>query len=113
MTIKIEFDSVYDLENLLSGKAEALVRAERMSDDLYRARNEISDLKEKLADMAKPLPIPVSTTTVKELLGCFSNDNFAQTNRIMMIKCVRIICGLGLKDAKDLVDAVVPYNRSA
>lgn len=47
---------------------------------------------------------------VRDLLVCFSNDRKAQTQRIAMIKQVRIITGLGLKEAKDVVDSVVPYN---
>lgn len=47
---------------------------------------------------------------IRELLRCFSNDHRAQTQRIAMIKQVRLITGLGLKEAKEVVDEVFPYR---
>ena len=47
---------------------------------------------------------------IRELLSCFSNDFKAQSERIKMIKHVRLMTGLGLKEAKELVDKVVPYK---
>lgn len=47
---------------------------------------------------------------IRELLSCFSNDSKAQSQRIKMIKHVRLMTGLGLKEAKELVDEIIPYK---
>jgi type IV secretory pathway ATPase VirB11/archaellum biosynthesis ATPase len=111
MSIKIEFDNIHDFTDVFERAAQQSHRATRAEDALYTANDKIRDLEHRLERIAIPAPIPVPVETVKELLRCFSNDNTAQSHRINMIKQVRLITGLGLKDAKDVVDEVVPYRE--
>jgi hypothetical protein len=113
--IKMEFETMGEMLDLMGRHSAAEAHADALREKLYAQQDQISDLKRQLEEVVKPAPIPVPLETVRELLSCFSNDNKAQQNKIRTIKAVRIITGLGLKDAKDLCDQHHPYlaNQSA
>ena len=107
--INVQFDSVTDMMDLMGRASAAEAREDALRRDFFEAKEEIADLQYKLEQVVKPAPIPVPVETVRELLSCFTNDSHSQANKIRMIKALRIITGMGLKDAKDLSDERFPF----
>jgi ribosomal protein L7/L12 len=100
--IKMEFETMSDMLDLVSQASAAADYAGQ----LVTAAVKIRDLEAKLVEA--PIQGMGTVETVHELLSCFSRDTKALTNKIKMVKAVRLITGLGLKDAKDLCDQHYP-----
>lgn len=109
MSVKVEFDDLSEMIRVL-GEADKLRNDLRnMSDRLYDAQEEVRRLRlDATNSMPAPSAFPSVETkreSIKELIvGCQGDQ------KIAMIKATRLLTGLGLKEAKDLVEAHYVYR---
>lgn len=106
MSVKVEFDSLDEMVRVL-GESHKLRATLAMTEDrLYDAQEEIRRL------CIPPAPVPnladrISLESQRLAIKDMINGARSQ-NKIQMIKGARTLTGLGLKDAKDLVESVLP-----
>jgi ribosomal protein L7/L12 len=113
MSVKVEFES---LDQMILVLGEHKLDAEKFrteldatEDRLYSAQDKVHTLEQEIKLLRSgPLPalpaVPTSATVcfgIRELILAVRNNN-----KIGQIKAARVLAGLGLKDAKDLVESV-------
>jgi ribosomal protein L7/L12 len=106
----------YSLRNYKDDYEYATRRNDDLTTENDKLRNDLAATKKEILALKVKTGTNVSKT---ELLG-FSADQLsqvhallAQGNKILAIKMVREATGFGLKDAKDLVEDGVTFNKNA
>ena len=105
-TITCEASDLHSFLDEHRSMAERLASAESRARAVFDMGDEILRLKNELATRDRPIG-PVTHETLSALIKGVSSGN-----RIAAIKEVRIILGLGLREAKELVDEATNYNQT-
>jgi ribosomal protein L7/L12 len=100
-------DLTWKVDELRFSKAQILKELDATQLKLAEAQTRISSLEAQAA-----VASPVSTNATKIVVREIANGYLTPTrdNKISVIKMVRLLTTMGLKEAKDLVDAEWPYK---
>lgn len=106
VTITCEAEDLRALLENRENQAERIGRAEERSNRLYEVEDELRMVRDELRNAVKPAMEKVSADSIRQIINGVTHGN-----RIQAIKVVREITGLGLKEAKDLVEEGMGYCK--
>jgi ribosomal protein L7/L12 len=103
MIYNLDLDQIKVLNKMISGQRSIQPTIDGV--DLYQLQLKINNMETEAERNSKPV---ITEYTVSKIGGLSVALRFDIANKVQAIKAVRMLTGLGLKESKDLVEAV-PY----